>query len=403
MAQIPSPPSWKKQLVTVGVTGTNGKTSTTTWIAAALGAVHKPVARTTTVGAFLDDELLADLSKDYDGFIAHMARCLERGGRFAAVEYTSEALALGFAKAWPADVAAFTNLSHDHLDSHGTPEHYLASKAQLFMHVTDGGSIVLNASDPACALLKEIVSPKAGRVVAYAVAARGEPTFPAELTAKSITTSWDGTTVECEGDASLSPAVLRTQGIGSIFVETLLAAQVAATLAGVTPDVAAEAIAKTPAPPGRFEVIARAPYVVVDFAHTPDAIFRTVATARELCPKGEGKLTVVFGAGGNRDKGKRGPMGAAASKADRIILTSDNPRTERAQDIAAAIKRGIVGGAKVEVELDRRRAIAKALANAAPNDAILILGRGHETEQLIGTEKVSFSDVEVARELLRER
>lgn len=116
---------------------------------------------------------------------------------------------------------------------------------------------------------------------------------------------------------------------------------------------------------------------------------------------GEGKVTVVFGAGGNRDKGKRGPMGAAASKADRIILTSDNPRTERAQDIAAAIKRGIVGGAKVEVELDRRRAIAKALASAGPNDAILILGRGHETEQLIGTEKVSFSDVEVARELLR--
>jgi len=155
--QIPPPPAFKQQLLSVGITGTNGKTSTTAWVAAALAASRAPVARSTTVGLFLDDEEL-DLPKSYQGFITAMRRCVEQGGRFAAIELTSEALFRGFAKAWPTEIGVFTNLSHDHLDAHGNNEHYLASKAQLFLQIPTGGTAVLNGCDPTSALVAEVLA-----------------------------------------------------------------------------------------------------------------------------------------------------------------------------------------------------------------------------------------------------
>src|SRR3984957_8918227 len=128
----PAPPDWSRHLFTVGVTGTNGKTSTTRWTAACLARVARPVAQTTTLGSFLDDAPFP-AARDFAGFLATMRAALDAGGRFAAIEVTSEALARGFARAWPSRVGVFTNLSHDHLDAHGSPEHYLASKAQLFV------------------------------------------------------------------------------------------------------------------------------------------------------------------------------------------------------------------------------------------------------------------------------
>lgn len=404
--KIPAPPEWKGSLLTVGVTGTNGKTSTTAWIAAALATVARPVARTTTVGSFLDDELVTDLPRDYNGYVALMRRCLDRGGRFVAAEYTSEALALGFAKAWAADVAVFTNLTHDHLDAHGTPEHYLASKAQLFMALPPNGAAVLNAAADASALVREVI-PAGVKVASYAVPTRGELVLEApDLVATRVTATWDGTVIACDrsGVARDFPSEVRTRAIGAIYAENVLAALLGAVMAGVPVANAVQAIAEAPPPPGRFEVVARAPYVVVDYAHTPDALERTLAIARGLAAPGA-RVTVVFGAGGNRDKNKRAPMGAAASSADRIVLTSDNPRTERASDIAAAIKSGVRAGlsAGVIVELDRRKAIARAIQDARGDDIVVIAGRGHETEQIIGDQRLDFSDVEVAREALSAR
>jgi UDP-N-acetylmuramoyl-L-alanyl-D-glutamate--2,6-diaminopimelate ligase len=151
---------------------------------------------------------------------------------------------------------------------------------------------------------------------------------------------------------------------------------------------------------GRFERVAEAPAVVVDYAHTPDALARTLGTARALCP---GRLVLVFGAGGGRDRDKRPQMGAASALADRVVLTSDNPRDEDPAAIAAAVRAGIPGGVDVTRELDRARAIRLAVAEASEDDLVLVTGKGHETEQLARGERRHFSDSEAARAAHRER
>jgi UDP-N-acetylmuramoyl-L-alanyl-D-glutamate--2,6-diaminopimelate ligase len=176
--RVPPPPPFKRRLFSVGVTGTNGKTTTTAWVAAAL-ASRGPVVRSTTVGLFLDDRAL-DVPKSYRGFVDAMRMGAAAGGRFAAIELTSEALARGFAKAWPVEVGVFTNLSHDHLDAHGCAEHYLASKAQLFMWLPRGGTAVFNGCDPSSKLLATIV-PDGVRIWHYGLASRGAPVAELDL------------------------------------------------------------------------------------------------------------------------------------------------------------------------------------------------------------------------------
>ena len=400
--QLPAPPEFSREILSVGVTGTNGKTTTTTFLAHALATLGTPVVRVTTVGFFLTtlssdgarDEPL-DVPSTHGGFLEAMQRAHARGGRHAAIEYTSEALAYGFARAWPVRIGVFTNLTHDHLDAHGTPEHYLASKAQLFMALPSDGTAVLDGCDPASSLIAEVVT-KGARIVRYGVKSRGEPEFPLDLRAEAITLGWDGTRIELASSEALGavPKVLHVRAIGDVFAENALAALAAAICAGVDARAAANAIERATPPPGRFEVVAERPWVVVDYAHSPDALARTLSAARALC---EGRLTVVFGAGGKRDRDKRAPMGAAAAAADRIVLTSDNPRDESPQDIADAIRAGIPGDRDVSVILDRAQAIARAITDAAPTDVVLIAGKGHETEQQIGATKRPFSDVEVAR------
>ncbi len=396
---VPPPPPWQTKLFTVGVTGTNGKTSTTAWIAAALRRLGGPVARATTVGFFIDDELV-EIERSYDGFLEGMKKALDRGGHHAAIELTSESLAFGFARAWPCKVGVFTNLTHDHLDAHGSAEHYLASKAQLFVTLPEGATAVLNASDPVFELLRE-VTPKNVRVRSYAVPARGEPQGEPDLVATSVDVSWEGTRIVCETRDPSLPREVRVRAIGDVYAENALAALLGAIAAGVSPEDAAAALAEAPPPPGRFEVIHERPWVVVDYAHSPDALARTVATARALAAKA--KLFVVFGAGGKRDKAKRGPMGEAARPADRVLLTTDNPRDEDPREIAKAIAIGLEGHAGVRTVLDRRDAILTAVREARPEDVILIAGKGHETEQTVGTEVRHFSDVEVAKEALAAR
>lgn len=398
---IPAPPAWSSKLFTVGVTGTNGKTTTTAWVAAALRAISRPVARATTVGFFLDDEELTT-DRSYDGFLAGMRSCFDRGGTHAAIELTSEALARGFARAWPCRVGVFTNLTHDHLDAHGTPEHYLASKAQLFVSLPEGGTAVLNASDENYELLRE-VTPAGVTVRSYAVPSRGAPQGEPDLVATSVDVTWRGTRITCavKDRSSGLPDELHVRAVGSVYAENALAALLGAVAAGVTPADAARALAETPPPPGRFEVLHERPYVVVDYAHSPDALARTVAIARALAK--DARLFVVFGAGGKRDREKRRPMGEAARPADVVILTTDNPRDEDPAEIARAIAMGLERHQGVRTELDREKAIATAILEAREEDVVLVAGKGHETEQIIGTDTRQFSDVEVARAALRRR
>jgi UDP-N-acetylmuramoyl-L-alanyl-D-glutamate--2,6-diaminopimelate ligase len=398
---FPIPPAWVKDLIHVGVTGTNGKTSTTRFVAAALGSLAKPVASITTVGSFLDDESVAS-PRNYAGMLGTLRGALGRGGKYAALEVTSEILALGFAKGWPFRVGVFTNLTHDHLDAHGSPEHYFASKAQLFHSLPpDGGCAVLNGCDEVAELLCD-VTPKGVRRLAYGVPSRGAARMNLDATATEVSVGVDGT--RCR--VALGPALgggeieLATRAVGHIFLENALAAFVTALALGAPRTEAAIAIAAAAPPPGRFEVVARRPDVVVDYAHTPDALARTIDTARALT---RGKVIVVFGAGGKRDRAKRPTMGAACAGADRVILTSDNPRSEDPAVIARAIGEAVPRHVHLSVELDRARAIRQAVRDARVEDIVVIAGKGHETTQEVGPRLLHFSDRETARRAALER
>ncbi len=393
-------PAWKGELFTVGVTGTNGKTSTTRWTAACLARLARPVAQATTLGSFLDEEPLST-PKSWEGFLATMRAGLDRGGRFAAIELTSESLARGFAKAWPCEVGVFTNLTHDHLDAHGSPEHYLASKAQLFVHLPATGTAVLNGADPSSELIAEVL-PRGVRVVRYGLASRRDAarTGALDLEAHDLRVAWDGTRFRLSrgGDGDV-----RIQAIGEIYAENALAALGAAMAAGVPLDEARAALGEVRPPAGRFEVVREHPHVVVDYAHTPDALGRTIAIARALLANArKGELWLVFGAGGDRDRKKRAPMGAAASAADHVLLTSDNPRHEDPRAICDDIREGLASGTRVELQLDREAAIRRAVASAGPDDIVLVAGKGHETEQIVGDTVRPFSDIEAARRARRD-
>jgi UDP-N-acetylmuramoyl-L-alanyl-D-glutamate--2,6-diaminopimelate ligase len=379
----------------VGVTGTNGKTSTTATIASLLGELGRPVARVTTVGSFLDDEP-QKVPAHYPGFLATMQRCRAAGGRFAAVELTSEALGLGFAKAWPWRVGVFTNLSHDHSDVHPSVEHYLACKAQLFMALPAGGVAVLNARDPHAQLIAEVVA-SGVETLRYGVPSRGPAWAEADISAARVSVSLRGTRIELERSARFPalPAELDIRAVGEIFAENALAALAAALAAGVPIDAAVTALATVLPPPGRFELVRERPCVIVDYAHTPDALARTLSTARQVC---EGKVTLVFGAGGERDREKRPLLGAAARRADRIVLTSDNPRGEEPLAIMAQVAAGIGAHPNTLQERDRARAIRSAIAGAEVGDLVLITGKGHEQTQEEAGALTPFSDVAIVRD-----
>jgi UDP-N-acetylmuramoyl-L-alanyl-D-glutamate--2,6-diaminopimelate ligase len=382
----------------VGVTGTNGKTTTTTWIAAALGALHAPVFRTTTLGHFLGEEKLGPLS-GYAGFVEAARVAAGRGATRAAIELTSQALWSGAARAWPCEVGVFTNFSTDHLDAHGDAEHYLASKAQLFVSVPKAGSVVLNGCDPVFPLLAEVI-PQGVKLLTYGFTGRGPALTELDAEITDVTVSWSGTTFTIHERSGKRTVSLRA--IGEVFAENAMAAWLGAVAMGVPPDIALSAIANAPPPPGRFEVVHESPHVGVDYAHSPDALARTCRTGATLAAPSGGKLVLVFGAGGNRDRTKRAPMGKAACVANRVIITSDNPRDEDPRSIAAAIVEGM-GGKAAEIELDRGKAIGKAVATADANDVVLVCGKGHETEQIIGGDVRIFSDHEAIREAIRAR
>ncbi len=394
--RFPEPPAWVRELVSVGITGTNGKTSTTHFLASALGVAAAPVAVATTLGLFLDETPL-DLPRTHGGLLEALSRARAAGGRFAALEVTSEVLARGLADRFPFRAAGFTNLSRDHLDAHGSVEHYFASKAQLFRALPAHGVAVVNGADEVADLLFE-VTPRHARFLTYGVASRGPAKLELDARAHATALDFTGTELLVElgtalrAELGIGSVALRTRAIGEIFGENALCAWLLAVSLGVPADAARAAIADTAAPPGRFEVVASRPWVVVDYAHTPDALARTLATARRLTT---GRVAVVFGAGGERDQGKRPELGKAACAADRIVLTSDNPRSEDPAAIAAAIRSGIPTGHELSIELDRARAVERAVLDAGADDLVILAGKGHEL--LWTSSRSSESDSELGR------
>lgn len=400
----PAPFPWAQDFTTVGVTGTNGKTSTTRLVAAALSGPDRPVLCETTIGYEFAGQPVV-VPRTLHGFFGALARAARLGSRLAAIEATSQALSKGYAKMWRFDVGVFTNLSEDHLSQHGSWEHYLASKAQLFVHLGPGKTCVLNAAD-ACAPLIDQVTPGDVQRLWYGVRSRGALHRAADLSAHRIELSAQGTRVLLD-DSPLAASfggVLQTRLVGEVFAENLLAAACAAHAVGIPHQDIVANLTGCPPPPGRFEVVSTTPLVVVDYAHTPDALRRTCQTARTLA--GKHRLIVVFGAGGARDRDKRSPMGrAVGEQADYAIIANDNPRQEDPKVIAKALAEGCRRGgrAHVRVLLDRRAAILTAVGMAHDHDCVLIAGKGHEREQELPEGKVPFSDVDVALKALGER
>ncbi len=401
--------AWTSSLRTVAVTGTNGKTSTTSMLAAISTAAGELAVRVTTLGMWVGEEQTAD-----DGSMASFDRTLQlarrRGARTLAVEVTSRALEGGFAARVPAHVAALTNFTRDHLDRHGTPERYLAAKAQLFLHLRPGGTAVFNAADPASALLREIV-PAGRRCISFAgvsTASLAGAELPVALAAMRVETSELGTRIEL-GHSPLAQrlgGLLQLRLLGRFQADNALCAAVAADAAGFDARAIRDGLAVFPGVPGRFEPCAHEPLVLVDFAHTPDALVRVLESARELANARAGRLGCVFGCGGQRDRDKRPQMGAIAARlADEVWLTTDNPRSEPPDVIAAMILTGARASctplsATWHVEPDRRAAIDAAVHWATAADVVVIAGRGHETHQLLSTGPVAFSDREAVRQAI---
>lgn len=398
---VPAAAPWAEDMRTFGVTGTNGKTSTTAMLAAIVRAAGLRVFAATTLDYSLDGTSLP-VERTWQGFVEAAQRSRAAGARHAVVEITSQALARGYAKRWRFDWGVFTNLSPDHLRSHGSWEHYLASKAQLFVHLSPGGAAILNARDPA-ALLVDQVTPADVRRVWYGAASRGACLHEHDLEAMSVRTSVDGTEVTLTPSplAEALGGTLRIGHVGEIFAENALAAAGAALAAGLSGAAVRAGLSACPPVPGRFEVLGRAPVVAVDYAHTPDALARTCATARALA--GAGRVIVVFGAGGETDAGKREPMGEAVGAAvDVAVVTTDNPRHEDPGQIAAALRAGLQRGGRARIveEAERARAIAAAIELARPGDVVVVAGKGHESGQTIGDETLPFSDRETVARLL---
>lgn len=376
----------------VGVTGTNGKTSTVYLIRAILEAAGLKPGLTGTIQHDLGDQLEPSNNSTPEAHDLHrMFRTMvDAGCRAAVMEVTSHGLALDRVYGIAYDVAVFTNLTRDHLDYHKTPEAYLAAKALLFDNLSSDAHAVVNVDDPSTdGLLQEC----SANILGYGQSKN------AAVRILDGQTSWRSTTLSLQIPGGKLDLELALQGNFQLYNAT------AAASVGLALDIAPEVIANAMREvrvPGRFEGIDCGQNfgVFVDYAHAPDGLKNVLQTAREFT---EGKLFCVFGCGGDRDRGKRPVMGQlSAQLSDLSIITSDNPRTEDPNAIIAEILPG-VGNAPHIVEPDRRRAIEIAITKAQDGDLVLIAGKGHEDYQEINRVKTHFDDREVAREILEDR
>lgn len=387
------------QMIGIGITGTNGKTSSSYIIEALLNSAGVACGVMGTINHHFKDKVWPTglTTPDAETFFARAREFTNLGARAFAMEVSSHSL---HQKRVPIhfDVALFTNFTRDHLDYHKTMDEYFRAKQLLFTeHLKKTGDVfaIINTDDPALKSLR--TAEKATRM-----------TFGkanADFTFQIHSMTLDGTQFSItEGGSSYA---YHSPMIGEHNVYNVVGSVVVARALGVSHETCQKALRNFSGVPGRLQkVIApsgRGPHVFVDYAHTPDALEKTLSTLRAVC-KGQQKITAVFGCGGDRDPGKRPTMGRiAAENSDRVVVTSDNPRSEDPQAILQQIIAGMGSHQRshIVVEVDRKKAIINAIENAAPDDAILIAGKGHENYQILKDKTVDFDDASVAREILK--
>jgi UDP-N-acetylmuramoyl-L-alanyl-D-glutamate--2,6-diaminopimelate ligase len=371
-----------------GVTGTNGKTSCSQWIAALLGSKGAKTGVIGTLGAGYPGSLSSTSNTTPDALEIHalLRRFADEKSRAVAMEVSSHGLAQGRVGGVAFDCALFTNLSHDHLDYHGSMDAYAAAKALLFD--TPGlSAAVLNLDDVAGVALAQRLTARGLRTIGYSLSrAAIAPGSVREFLAL------DG----AELDSSWGRAPIAVNQIGRFNVSNALGVLGCLLAYGLPFAEATALLAELPPVPGRMEKVADTPLVVVDYAHTPDALDKVLQALRPVAEARSGRLIVVFGAGGDRDPAKRPLMGSIAARlADRVIVTSDNPRSEDPLAIIGQIAQGITQAH--DIEADRGAAIALAISQASGADVVLIAGKGHESYQEIRGRRLPFSDQAAAR------
>jgi UDP-N-acetylmuramoyl-L-alanyl-D-glutamate--2,6-diaminopimelate ligase len=401
-----------RALLSVGVTGTNGKTSCSQWIAQALSLAGRRCGVIGTVGSGFPGALdAADLTTPDPLSLQRRVRQLrDAGAQALAMEVSSIGLDQGRVDGMAYDIAVFTNLTRDHLDYHGTMAAYGAAKAKLFDWPTLQHAVI-NLDDAfgrqlAHALLSRVRRPQ---VIGYTLGAGdvGSVGLLAQtLVARDVRATAQGLAFTI--DSAAERAAVEVALVGQFNVANLLAVTGTLLAAGLTLAQAAALLPQLAPPPGRMQRVggrieANEPLAVVDYAHTPDALAQAIAALRPVTQARGGALWVVFGAGGDRDPGKRAPMGAAAAAADRIVITSDNPRSEEPARIVAMVAEGVPAGRDCARVVDRAQAIAQALAQADARDVVLIAGKGHEDYQDARGVKTPFSDAEHAAAALAAR
>jgi UDP-N-acetylmuramoyl-L-alanyl-D-glutamate--2,6-diaminopimelate ligase len=388
-------------LEVVGITGTNGKTTTAHLVRAAVdGALGRPCCGIVgTIGqSFGTWHARAEhTTPEADDLARTMATMRKLGATHLAMEVSSHALALGRVRGIRFRVAALTNLTQDHLDFHGSMAAYAEAKGRLFLDLAPG-AVVLNVDDPFGAELARRVTAPVVRV-----SVRPDPTGQAEIAPLQVRIDSGG--IEASLRTPSGVATIASRLFGAHNLDNLLLALGIAHALGLDVSRVADALSRVTAPPGRLErcdglgdVIS----VLVDYAHTPDALARALDAVRATT---RGRVWCVFGCGGDRDPTKRAPMGeVVARRADVTIVTSDNPRTEDPLAIAAAVASGARRvGVDPVLEPDRRKAIDLAVRSASAGDAVLIAGKGHEEVQIVGAARYPFSDRSEARAALERR
>ena len=385
-----------RQLWMVGVTGTNGKTTTSQWIAQGMSDAGRPCGVIGTLGIGMVGALVPAPNTTPDAAVFHetLARFRAEGAKAVAMEVSSIGLDQGRVNGATFDIAVFTNLTRDHLDYHGTMADYGNAKARLFSWPGLACSVI-NADDPYGQRLIDEVRGRGGRALSYGlanaeVAATGLA-MGSRGYALSVATPWGRGAVE-------------TGIVGAFNVSNLLATLGALLASDVELDTALDALARLAPPPGRMERHGGdgRPLVVIDYAHTPDALEKVLAALRPVVMDGR-ELICVFGCGGDRDPGKRPVMGRLAGQlADRVIVTNDNPRYEDPTAIANAITKGVVesGQRRWRVELDRTAAIAAAVSAAKVGDIVLVAGKGHEAYQEVAGERRPYTDARAIEDAL---
>ncbi|MRR49580.1 MAG: UDP-N-acetylmuramoyl-L-alanyl-D-glutamate--2,6-diaminopimelate ligase [Rhodocyclaceae bacterium] len=381
-----------------GITGTNGKTSVSTWIAQAMNAMNCKCALIGTLGSGFPGELTpsANTTPDAIGVHRDLARFVAGGAVACAMEVSSIGLDQGRVNGAAIDTAVFTNLTRDHLEYHGSMEAYAAAKAKLF-ELASLKSAVFNLDDP---FGRELAARSAGRsgLRLIGTSLDGHVCGGETLAASDLIMTATGLAFTLAGRRVEAPL------IGRYNAENLLAVIGALMAADESLDDILPLLRQLTPPPGRMQTLGGVgqPLVVVDYAHTPDALEKALATLRDVARVRGGKLVCVFGCGGDRDAGKRPLMGAAAERlADIVLVTSDNPRGEDPAAIIAAIAAGMKVSPRITV--DRAAAIAVAIADADASDVVLLAGKGHEPYQEVAGVRHPFSDIDQAREALEQR